>query len=58
MFDVVRGRSRDATELRPAIVVSLAAHAVLLAVALLLSQPTSARPPGPLIPVRVPRAHL
>jgi len=58
MFDVVRGRSREATELRPALVISLATHAVILAVALLLSQPVAPPPPEHTIPVHVPRAHL
>src|SRR5262249_61433416 len=44
MFDVVRGRSRALTRLRPALVVSLFAHAVLLSGALLLSRP---EPPPP-----------
>jgi TonB family protein len=44
MFDVVRGRSRSPTRLRPALGVSLLAHGLLLAVALVLSRP--APPPG------------
>jgi len=43
MFDVVRGRSSAPTRLRPALIVSLSAHVLLLAGAILLSRP----PPPP-----------
>ena len=58
MFDVVRGRSRALTRLRPALVVSLLAHAVLLAAAVLLSHPAPPGPPERLVPVRPPRGKL
>jgi len=50
MFDVVRGQSSAPTRLRPALAVSLLAHAVLLAGALILSRPAPPRAEPP--PVR------
>ena len=50
MFDVVRGRSSAPTRLKPAVVVSLLAHAVLLAWAVLLSRPPPPPAPEPKIP--------
>lgn len=55
MFDVVRGRSSAPTRMRPAVVVSLLAHAVLLAGAILLSRP--ALPPAAEQTLRWPRVH-
>jgi periplasmic protein TonB len=49
MFDVVRGRSSAPTRLKPALVVSLLAHAALLAGALVLSHPAPPPPPGPIV---------
>ncbi len=57
MFDVVRGRSSAPTRLRPALALSLLAHAVLLAGALALSRPTPPRDGLP--PVRwIPRGPI
>ena len=59
MFDVVRGRSRSPTRLRPAALVSLLAHATLLAAALVLSRPApppAADPPIHWVQPRGPRA--
>jgi protein TonB len=55
MFDVVRGRSSAPTRLKPALVVSLFAHVLLLAWAILVVP--SAPPPtaGPIVRVRVPQ---
>ena len=57
MFDVVRGRSSAPTRLKPALVVSLLAHTVLVAVAVLLTVPA---PPPPRTPdvTHWPRARL
>ena len=49
MFDVVRGLSSAPTRLRPALVVSVLAHVLLLAGALLLSRPAPPPPPGPIV---------
>jgi protein TonB len=50
MFDVVRGRSSAPTRLKPALVVSVLAHVVLVAGALLLSHP--APPPAPQLVIK------
>jgi protein TonB len=52
MFDVVRGRSSAPTRLKPAVVVSVLAHAVVLTGALLLSRPVP--PPTPEPPFKWP----
>ncbi|MGZ6071749.1 MAG: energy transducer TonB [Myxococcaceae bacterium] len=59
MFDVVRGRSPGPTRVRPALLVSLLAHAVLLAAALGLSRPVpppAAEPPIHWVKPHGPRA--
>lgn len=58
MFDVVRGRSSAPSRLKPAVVVSVLAHALLLAGAILLSHPAPPGPPERVIPVRPPRGTL
>jgi TonB family protein len=57
MFDVVRGRSSAPTRLKPALLVSLLAHAVLVAVAVLLSVPAPT-PPRETAVKHWPRARL
>ncbi|HEY1333292.1 MAG TPA: TonB family protein [Myxococcaceae bacterium] len=54
MFDVVRGRSSAPTRLRPALVVSVSAHVLLLAGAIFLSRPAAPPAPDPVVRVRVP----
>ena len=55
MFDVVRGRSSAPTRVKPALVVSLLAHAVLLAVAIRLSHPAPPLPEPPKVTWKGPR---
>ena len=55
MFDVVRDRSSAPTRVKPALVVSLFAHAVLLAVALTLSHPAPPPPEPPNVTWKGPR---
>ena len=50
MFDVVRGRSSAPTRLKPALVVSVLAHVVLVAGAILLSRPAPPPAPEPVVP--------
>jgi protein TonB len=57
MFDVVRGRSSAPTRLKPALVVSVLAHAVLVAGVILLSHPAPPPAPETVVP-HWPRAGL
>ena len=58
MFDVVRGRLSAPSRLKPAVVVSVLAHVVLLAGAILLSHPPPPPPAEPKVPWHTIRASV